>query len=87
VRDENLIIMENNQEFGDTTRREVLRKAVFITPLILTLPVIPSVARAGSSGGDEDAGAGGSGGGGGRQSDGGRRRRRRRGFWDSLFGS
>jgi len=37
----------------DTTRRDVLRKAVFITPVILTLPVIPSFARAGSNEGDD----------------------------------
>ena len=41
--------MENPLEFSDTTRREVLRKAVFIAPVILTLPVTPSFARAGST--------------------------------------
>jgi len=42
--------MENPPEFADTTRREVVRKAVFIAPVILTLPVIPSFAKAGSNG-------------------------------------
>jgi len=37
----------------DTTRRDVLRKAVFVTPAILSLPVIPSVAKAGSDWGDD----------------------------------
>jgi hypothetical protein len=46
--------MENPLEFADTTRRDVLRKAVFIAPVILTLPVIPSFAKAGSGGGDDD---------------------------------
>jgi len=47
--------MENPLEFADTTRRDVLRKVVFIAPVILTLPVIPSFAKAGSSaGGDQD---------------------------------
>ena len=41
--------MEDPLEFADTTRRDVLRKAVFVTPVILTLPVIPSFAKAGSN--------------------------------------
>jgi hypothetical protein len=45
--------MENPLEFPDTTRREVLRKAVFIAPVILTLPVTPSFAGAGSTRGDQ----------------------------------
>jgi hypothetical protein len=45
--------MENPLEFAETTRRDVLRKAVFITPVILTLPVIPSFARAGSNAADD----------------------------------
>jgi hypothetical protein len=48
------IAMENPLEFADTTRRDVLRKAVFIAPVILTLPVIPSFAKAGSDGADDD---------------------------------
>jgi len=40
---------------GDT-RREVLRKAIFVSPLILTLPVDPSTAKAGSHGGDDTGG-------------------------------
>jgi hypothetical protein len=47
------ISMENPLEFGETTRRDILRKAVFIAPVILTLPVIPSFAKAGSDGADE----------------------------------
>jgi hypothetical protein len=47
------ITMENPFESADTTRRDVLRKAVFIAPVILTLPVLPSFAKAGSSGGDD----------------------------------
>jgi hypothetical protein len=46
--------MENPLEFADTTRRDVLRKAVFITPVILTLPVIPSIAKAGSNAAEQD---------------------------------
>ena len=47
--------MENPLEFADTTRRDVLRKTVFIAPVILTLPVIPSFAKAGSNvGHDQD---------------------------------
>jgi hypothetical protein len=48
--------MENPLEFADTTRREILRKAVFVAPVILTLPVSPSFARAGSTRaeGDQD---------------------------------
>ena len=41
--------MENPLEFADTTRRDVLRKAAFVTPVILSLPVIPSFAKAGSN--------------------------------------
>jgi hypothetical protein len=44
--------MENN--FADT-RRDVLRKAVFVSPLILTLPVLPSFAKAGSQSGHDSA--------------------------------
>jgi hypothetical protein len=40
--------MEKPLEFSDTTRRDVLRKAVFITPVILSLPVNPSFAQVGS---------------------------------------
>jgi hypothetical protein len=48
-------------------RREVLRKAAYLAPLVVTLPVLPSFASAGSR----------SSGGGGDQGGGGRRRRRR----------
>jgi len=41
-------------EHGEaSTRRDVLRKAAFVSPLILTLPVLPSFAKAGSTGGDD----------------------------------
>ena len=40
--------MDNPLQFADATRRDVLRKAVFVAPVILTLPVIPSFAKAGS---------------------------------------
>jgi hypothetical protein len=66
--------MENPLEFADTTRRDVLRKAVFSAPVILTLPVIPSSAKAGSDGADEDDATSGS-----SQSQ--RRRRRRHHWW------
>jgi hypothetical protein len=77
--------MENPLEFADTTRRDILRKAVFIAPVILTLPVIPSFAKAGSDGADEQDDHGDHGEddatiSGGSQSRG-RRRRRRRGWW------
>jgi len=65
--------MENPLEFPDTTRRDVLRKAVFIAPVIITLPVIPSFAKAGSDGADEDDATSGS------QSQ--RRRHRRHHWW------
>ena len=78
--------MENPLEFADTTRREVLRKAVFIAPAILTLAVIPSFAKAGSNEADDpdDHGEHGEQGAAtvsdGSQSQG-RRRRRHRGWW------
>ena len=63
------------------SRRDILRKAVFVSPLILTLPVFPSFAQTGSHGLDDhdDAAHDGAG-----QSDH-RRRRRRHDFW-SMFG-
>jgi hypothetical protein len=79
--------MENPLEFADATRRDVLRKAVFSAPIILTLPVIPSFAKAGSNEGhdQDDQGYQGHQGdqddvniGGGSQSD---RRRRRHRWW------
>jgi len=76
--------MENPLEFADTTRREILRKAVFVAPVILTLPVIPSFAKAGSDSTDEQDGGshgeqGDATGSSGSQSQ--RRRRRRHGWW------
>jgi hypothetical protein len=78
--------MENPLEFPDTTRRDVLRKAVFIAPVILTLPVIPSFAKAGSNEADEqgDPNDGNISGGGSGSSNGGsqsNRRRRRHHWW------
>ena len=76
--------MEDSLEFADSTRRNVLRKAVFITPVILTLPVIPSFAKAGSNGGEDQDDpnngniSGGSERSGGSQS---QRRRRRHHWW------
>jgi hypothetical protein len=46
--------MESPLECANTTRRDVLRKAVFITPVILSLPVIPSFAKAGSNAAEQD---------------------------------
>jgi hypothetical protein len=70
--------MEPN--FSDA-RRDVLRKAVFVTPLILTLPVLPSFAKAGSNAGEEtdDTGVAGS------AQSGRHRRRHHSNFW-SIFG-
>ena len=70
--------MEDPLESADTTRRDVLRKAVFIPPVILTLPVIPSFAKAGSNGDDHDEN---NATGGGSQS----QRRRRRHYWWWFF--
>jgi hypothetical protein len=36
------------------TRREILKKAVFVTPVILTLPASASFARGGSGGHNDD---------------------------------
>jgi hypothetical protein len=33
---------------SQSTRREVLKKAAYVTPVILTLPILPSFASAGS---------------------------------------
>jgi hypothetical protein len=78
--------MENPLEFADTTRREILRKAVFITPVILTLPVIPSFAKAGSNEANDPEHQGSHGDSKDATSSGGstseeRRRRRHRGWW------
>jgi hypothetical protein len=37
-----------------TTRREVLKKAIFVAPAILTLPALPSFASAGSQPGEDN---------------------------------
>jgi len=34
---------------AETTRRAVLKKAVYVTPLLLTLPALPSFAATGST--------------------------------------
>ena len=67
------------EEQRTDSRRDILRKAIFVTPLILTLPVFPSFAQTGSHGVDDhdDEAHGGAG-----QSN--RRRRRRHSFWSFL---
>ena len=49
---------EENQAMSNeprsTTRRELLKRAAFVPPVILTLPVLPSFARAGSNYKDKD---------------------------------
>jgi hypothetical protein len=35
-------------------RREVMKKALYVTPFILTLPVVPAFAAAGSGNKDKD---------------------------------
>jgi hypothetical protein len=40
--------MKGHTDPADPIRRDVLKKAVFVAPVILTLPVIPSFARAAS---------------------------------------
>ena len=67
------------EEQRTDSRRDILRKAVFVSPLILTLAVFPSFAQTGSHGVDDhdDADHGGAG-----QSN--RRRRRHHGFWSFL---
>jgi hypothetical protein len=39
-----------------TTRREVLKKGVFVAPVVLTLTAVPSFASAGSGSGRPDGG-------------------------------
>jgi hypothetical protein len=65
------------------TRRDVLRKAVFVSPLILTLPVLPSFAKAGSQSGHDPA-ASGNYENGSDESHNSRRRRHHSGFWSWL---
>jgi hypothetical protein len=36
------------------TRRELIHKAVYVTPAVLTLPVLPAFASAGSGAGPDD---------------------------------
>jgi hypothetical protein len=43
-----------SNEPRSTTRREILKRAAFVPPVILTLPVLPSFARAGSNYKDKD---------------------------------
>ncbi len=40
--------MSDTVPTSETTRREVLAKALYVTPLILTLTAVPSFASAGS---------------------------------------
>ena len=43
-----------SHETTSTTRREVLRKGVFVAPAILTLAAVPSFASAGSGSGKQN---------------------------------
>jgi len=40
--------MKNHTDPADPIRRDVLKKAVFVVPVILTLPVTPSFAQTAS---------------------------------------
>ncbi len=44
-----------SEQFGaaESTRREVLKKAAFVVPIVLTFPIVPSFASAGSSKSDD----------------------------------
>ena len=76
--------MSEHFETSGTTRRGLL-KAVFVAPVILTLPAIPSFARSGSNGhSDDDLQDGLQENQGGQQN--GQRRRRRHSSWWSIFG-
>ena len=44
--------MAEEQKAAETTRREVLQKAAFVAPVVLSLAAVPSFASAGS--GKED---------------------------------
>jgi hypothetical protein len=72
--------MENPLESADTSRRDVLRKAVFVTPVIVSLPVLPSFAKAGSNVEQDDPSDGNSSSSSG-DPDSQRRRRRRNHWW------
>ena len=43
--------MSDRFETADTARREVLKKAVFVVPIVLTFPIVPSFASVGSGSG------------------------------------
>ena len=45
--------MSDDLKGQETTRREVLRKSVFVAPAILTLAAVPSFASAGSGNYDD----------------------------------
>jgi hypothetical protein len=45
LKDENLLDMKKHSAPADPIRRDVLKKAVFVAPVILTLPVTPSFAQ------------------------------------------
>jgi hypothetical protein len=40
--------MRHQESMPDLTRRDALKKAAYIAPLVLTLPAVPSFASAGS---------------------------------------
>jgi len=72
--------MSEHFETSGTTRRGLL-KAVFVAPVILTLPAIPSFARSGSNSNSADDLQENQGG-----QQNGQRRRRRHSSWWSIFG-
>ncbi len=47
------MLVREDEPWLKRNRREVLQKIVYVTPVILTLPVLPSFASAGS-GNDDD---------------------------------
>ncbi|MDH5649516.1 MAG: hypothetical protein OEY67_07640 [Gammaproteobacteria bacterium] len=38
----------DKKHISDVSRRQFVKKALYVTPVILTLPVVPSLASAGS---------------------------------------
>jgi len=46
--------MKKHNAPADPVRRDVLKKAVFVAPVILTLPAIPSFAKDGSNNKEEN---------------------------------
>ena len=46
--------MADERKAVENTRREVLQKAAFVAPVVLTLAAVPSFASAGSGGDEKD---------------------------------